>query len=101
MKFCLCDTFYGIPLFHPQGDPLGVVPGPINQFYVESIFIIYGKYYIAFMSKNIFNKTCKKYMIHFMDLPVFFSASSKNCENIALLKVNQNGKMIDENLFKF
>ena len=72
MKFCLCDTLHGIPLFHPQGDPLGVIPGPINQFYVESIFIIYGKHYIAFLSKNIFNNTGEKHIIHFMDLSVVF-----------------------------
>ena len=41
-------------LFHPQKDPFRVVPGPINQFYVESICIIYGKHYIAFLSNNIF-----------------------------------------------
>ena len=34
-------------------NPLGVVAGPINQCYVESIFIIYGKHYTAFLSKNI------------------------------------------------
>ena len=39
MEFRFCDTLHWIPLFHPQGDPLKVVSGPINQFYLESIFI--------------------------------------------------------------
>ena len=62
--------------FHisPSGGPFGVIPDPINQFYVESILIIYGKHYIAFLSKNIINDTGEKHIIHFMDLPVVFYA---------------------------
>ena len=52
---------------------MDVVPGPKNLFYVESIFIIYWRYYcIAFLSKNTFNNTEEKDMIHFIGLPVVF-----------------------------
>ena len=41
MAFSFWDSFYWIQLFYPQGDPLVVVPGPKNIFYVKSIFFIY------------------------------------------------------------
>ena len=58
-----------------------VVPGPINEFYVESIFIIYGKHNIAFLSKNIFNETGEKQLMHFMYLPVVFFLMAIKSEN--------------------
>ena len=52
--------------------PFRVVPGPENKFLVESIFIIYRGYYRAFWSKNTFNNTGKKHIIHFMGLHEVF-----------------------------
>ena len=39
----------------PLNNPLGAVPGPKKQFYVESIFIINWKYYIVFFCQNLTN----------------------------------------------
>ena len=32
MEFSFCDTFYWIPIFYPQGDPLGIVQSPKTNF---------------------------------------------------------------------
>ena len=48
-----------MPLFYPQGDPLGVLAGPKNQFYEDII-------------QNTFSKTGEKHKIHFIGLSVVF-----------------------------
>ena len=51
---------------------MGVVPGYKNLFYVEIIFIIFWRYYIAFLSKNTFDNSSEKHVIHFMGLHVLY-----------------------------
>ena len=44
LKHILLDTY--ILLFYPQGEPLGVVPGTKNKFYIDSYNHIIGFYYL-------------------------------------------------------
>ena len=66
--------FIEYQFFTLRGDPLRVYPGLKKQFYVKHKF---GFYYLlkilcSFSSKNTFNNTGKKHIIHFMGLPVVF-----------------------------
>ena len=54
--------------------PFGLIPGPKNQFHVEPILFIHGRYYImyynSFFDKNTLDNIGKKHMFHFMGLSV-------------------------------
>ena len=57
-------TYFIEYLYFTLGGPFKGSPRTKNQFYVETIFIIYGGHYIAFLSKNIFNNTHEKHKKH-------------------------------------